>query len=61
MTIKEVGLSDSALDLLAQCLCRKSSEIKVELQPQVTSELVMLVNLFALFTLNLLSEKKNWS
>lgn len=59
MTIKEVGLSDSALDLLAQCLCRKSSEIKVELQ--ATSELVMLVNLFALFTLNLLSEKKNWS
>ncbi|KAK4488397.1 hypothetical protein RD792_004160 [Penstemon davidsonii] len=28
MTIKEMGLSDTTFDLLAQCLCRKSCEIK---------------------------------
>lgn len=29
MTIKEVGLSDMVLDLLAQCFSRKPCEVKV--------------------------------
>ncbi|CAI9780775.1 unnamed protein product [Fraxinus pennsylvanica] len=38
MTIKEVGLSDAALDLLAQCLSRKSSVIKARYEDLVKSE-----------------------
>ncbi|CAA2987453.1 histone-lysine N-methyltransferase CLF [Olea europaea subsp. europaea] len=37
MTVKEVGLSDTALDLLAQCLSRKSSEIKARYEDLVKS------------------------
>ncbi|KAL2551987.1 Histone-lysine N-methyltransferase CLF [Forsythia ovata] len=38
MTIKEVGLSDAALDLLAQCLSRKSCEIKARYEDLVKSQ-----------------------
>ncbi|PIN05138.1 Transcriptional repressor EZH1 [Handroanthus impetiginosus] len=36
-TIKEVGFSDMTLDLLAQCLCRKSCEIKARYEDLMKS------------------------
>lgn len=43
MTINELGLSDAALDALAQCFSRKPSEIKVSIGSSYATMALVLV------------------